>query len=525
MLLERAEHPEWTSNAYLVADGDGGHGVLVDSNGVEAPLLNQVKQRGITITHVLVTHQHGDHVVEPRGLAKRFGVKVAGSALTKDAGVPIDETFADGDVIHSGELEIQAIATPGHCPDHFALLVNGTDCLTADCLFKGTVGGTMGGGPTGYADQVNSIMNRLMKLPPETQHPSRAHAALDGRRRVGAQPVHPHLARPRPRGNRAVPRARRGGDADPLRARLRRHLQGVGALSRRPRRDRRRQPDRTRVTGTVAATIQIREFRPALWIGCRSCLSQKADDSATRGCLHRCMQLAATDVAELVAGLPLGIELEPYRERLAPLAFAVLQGEWRRTIDKRRRGVRTARATERYGLQNEGAFEQAAVLVAESLATNERRGAVRDWARMLADASSDHVPLLAGELLALVLESEATDAGSDLIWIQVLRRSDIGGGDGPVVAQTYTCYSMCMLDRRLQILIDDARYRRLEAVARERRLSVAAVIRDAIDAALPADLATRQRAAAALLALEPMDVPATVEALKAELDDARPRPS
>ena len=39
MILERAEHPKWTSNAYLVADGDGGHGVLVDSNGVEAPLL------------------------------------------------------------------------------------------------------------------------------------------------------------------------------------------------------------------------------------------------------------------------------------------------------------------------------------------------------------------------------------------------------------------------------------------------------------------------------------------------------
>jgi hypothetical protein len=80
---------------------------------------------------------------------------------------------------------------------------------------------------------------------------------------------------------------------------------------------------------------------------------------------------------------------------------------------------------------------------------------------------------------------------------------------------------MCMLNRRLQILIDDARYRRLEAVARERRLSVAAVIRDAIDAALPADLAKKQRAASALLAAEPMAVPETVEELKAELDEIR----
>jgi len=76
-----------------------------------------------------------------------------------------------------------------------------------------------------------------------------------------------------------------------------------------------------------------------------------------------------------------------------------------------------------------------------------------------------------------------------------------------------------MFDRRLQILIDDARYRRLEAAARERRLSVAAVIRDAIDVALPADLAKKQSAAKALLAAEPMLVPETVEELKAELGE------
>ena len=74
MMLERAEHPDWLSNAYLVADGDGGHGVLVDSNGVEAAAARRGRARGITITHVLVTHHHVDHVVDVRGLAKRFGV-------------------------------------------------------------------------------------------------------------------------------------------------------------------------------------------------------------------------------------------------------------------------------------------------------------------------------------------------------------------------------------------------------------------------------------------------------------------
>ena len=31
MIVERVEHPEWLSNAYLVADGPGGHGVFIDS--------------------------------------------------------------------------------------------------------------------------------------------------------------------------------------------------------------------------------------------------------------------------------------------------------------------------------------------------------------------------------------------------------------------------------------------------------------------------------------------------------------
>ena len=49
MIVERVEHPTWTSNAYLVADEDGGHGVLVDSNGSEGPLLDQVAARDLTM--------------------------------------------------------------------------------------------------------------------------------------------------------------------------------------------------------------------------------------------------------------------------------------------------------------------------------------------------------------------------------------------------------------------------------------------------------------------------------------------
>ena len=79
---------------------------------------------------------------------------------------------ADGDVVEAGDLEIRAVATPGHAREHIAFLVNGSDCLTGDVLFRRTVGGTRGGGPTGFADLRRSIMDKLLTLPPETRvHP------------------------------------------------------------------------------------------------------------------------------------------------------------------------------------------------------------------------------------------------------------------------------------------------------------------------------------------------------------------
>ena len=80
---------------------------------------------------------------------------------------------------------------------------------------------------------------------------------------------------------------------------------------------------------------------------------------------------------------------------------------------------------------------------------------------------------------------------------------------------------MCMLDRRLQILLDEARYRRVEAAARSRGTSVAAIIREAIDYAVPADLERKRMAWEALRAAEAMDVPETAEELKEELRELR----
>jgi len=78
------------------------------------------------------------------------------------------------------------------------------------------------------------------------------------------------------------------------------------------------------------------------------------------------------------------------------------------------------------------------------------------------------------------------------------------------------------LEHRLQILLDDERHRRISAAARERGVSVATVVREAIDRGLAAAPDRRQAAARRLLDASDMPVP-DVDALRLELEDLRGR--
>ena len=76
-----------------------------------------------------------------------------------------------------------------------------------------------------------------------------------------------------------------------------------------------------------------------------------------------------------------------------------------------------------------------------------------------------------------------------------------------------------MLTHRMQLLLDDERYQRVQALARQRGTSVAAVIREALDRGLPATQPRRSAAARRILTAQPMPVGNLI----AELDDLRGR--
>jgi len=173
MILQRVEQADWLSNAYLVVDEPGGTGMLIDCNGVVEPLLERAEREGTRISHILLTHDHGDHVAGLDEVRKDLGAKVVAHEKTAAAlESDVDEIVADGETVTAGGLTAEAIFTPGHAAGHIAFLIDGSDCITGDVLFRGTVGGTMAPGATGFEDLRSSIMDRLLKLPAKTRiHP------------------------------------------------------------------------------------------------------------------------------------------------------------------------------------------------------------------------------------------------------------------------------------------------------------------------------------------------------------------
>jgi glyoxylase-like metal-dependent hydrolase (beta-lactamase superfamily II) len=165
-------HPEWLSNAYLVADEPGGHGVIVDSGGPSAPLLEAVERHGVKVEHLLLTHHHQDHIAENHVYQERLGVEILAHPLEAEQLADVDRTIEPGDTLEVGGLRIDSIHTPGHTAGMLNFLFNDEAIVTGDTLFKGSVGGVRAPGSTSYDDLKRSIMDVLMVLPPETEvHP------------------------------------------------------------------------------------------------------------------------------------------------------------------------------------------------------------------------------------------------------------------------------------------------------------------------------------------------------------------
>ena len=147
--------------------------IVVDPTRQPQPYLDLAKEHGMTVTHVVDTHVHADHISGGPALAQELGVEY--HLPPEDAGgvVPFPNVpLEDGDVLDLGSASVRVMSMhlPGHTPGTIALLVSDKVLLVGDTVFVRGLGRP---DLTGQAEQLaqdlfRSCHERLRPLDPQT---------------------------------------------------------------------------------------------------------------------------------------------------------------------------------------------------------------------------------------------------------------------------------------------------------------------------------------------------------------------
>src|SRR5262245_38655220 len=176
MLFRQILHEDLSCASYLVGDAHAGVAAVIDPQWAIEPYLRLSRLHGVRIEHVLETHNHADHVSGHGRLARATGATLHIHELA-EAEYP-HESFADGWRLSLGAVEIEAMHTPGHRPEHTSFLLRDAErdgdpwaVLTGDSLFVGDVARpdlaiAERQGPAGI---FRSLHERLLVLPDDVE--------------------------------------------------------------------------------------------------------------------------------------------------------------------------------------------------------------------------------------------------------------------------------------------------------------------------------------------------------------------
>jgi len=128
---------------YVVGSRAADEAVVVDATRQTDQFKVAAQDAGLSITRLLDTHVHADHISGGRALADDVGVPYHLGETARQRGVEYDfEPLSDGEIVTVGDVEIQALHTPGHTSEMMNYLVDGELLLTGDTLFVDSVGRT-----------------------------------------------------------------------------------------------------------------------------------------------------------------------------------------------------------------------------------------------------------------------------------------------------------------------------------------------------------------------------------------------
>lgn len=170
-------------NCTLIWDDGSKRGAVIDPGGDVDRIMDAIRQTGIEIETIFLTHGHIDHVGGAEQLKKELNVQIHGPGIEDKPlcegierqaemfGVPgqfrnvtPDKWLAEGDTIAIGDHEFEVLHCPGHSPGHVVFINKAARFAhVGDVLFQGSVGRTdLPGGD--HEALISSIKEKLLPL-------------------------------------------------------------------------------------------------------------------------------------------------------------------------------------------------------------------------------------------------------------------------------------------------------------------------------------------------------------------------
>ena len=170
--------------SYLLLTPGSPNAILIDPNIEDLQeTVSLIGKESVTVSHIIDTHTHADHISGAGELKKLLGSQVVmhentknkwkivdqgdkfgiGDILRANAQVPIDQYVNDGDVITTGDLQVKMLFTAGHTDNHLTVLAEDA-VFTGDLLLIGQAGRSdLPGGDPG--EQYDSLFRKIVVLP------------------------------------------------------------------------------------------------------------------------------------------------------------------------------------------------------------------------------------------------------------------------------------------------------------------------------------------------------------------------
>ncbi|MDD7306360.1 MAG: MBL fold metallo-hydrolase [Peptoniphilaceae bacterium] len=172
MKIKKIETGPIMTNAYVISD-ENNKGLIIDPVYPKGKIEAYIENEGISISKILLTHTHYDHVLGLEYFRNKYGAKVYASEDAKDiynnptytltnfvgnVKIIIDEFLKDGDIIE--DFGLLCLKTPGHTIDSMSYVLD-DNIFCGDLLFRLSVGRSDFPGGN-HNILINSIKEKIM---------------------------------------------------------------------------------------------------------------------------------------------------------------------------------------------------------------------------------------------------------------------------------------------------------------------------------------------------------------------------